>query len=205
MISCILKCLTSSYSKASRGVRSIVPLFFLAPSAPVPAKELPGTGTVTFVGSSTRHDFDGTAVCNRFARMVNEAPGREPQTGPAVLTAPVAAMSTGIERQRTLRARFESELFPLITGRLSAALLKRNNGSEFTLLLQLRNIERSIKARVPRLVDTTESVNVDLGLTLPRATFRRETPTVLGFIRVADAVKVNVKVQLDPLDTPWLP
>ncbi len=55
----------------------IVLLLFLALIAPVSAKELSGTCAVTFIGSSTLHDFDGTAACNRFALTVNEAPQRE--------------------------------------------------------------------------------------------------------------------------------
>lgn len=187
-------------------------LLFLALIAPVSAKELSGTCTVTFIGSSTLHDFDGTATCNPFALTVNAAPSGEPQLGPVVLTVPVAVMSTGIDRRdRTMRAMFESELFPLITGRLADVPLvelrrqiheSAKNGSEFTMLLHIRNVEQPIKARVSRLVDTTESFSVDLEFTLSLAMFRLEAPTVLGFIRVADAVKVKVNVQFDPLDTP---
>ncbi len=72
-------------------------------------------------------------------------------------------------------------------------------------LQEFRNIEQPIKTRVTRLVDTTESFNVDLEFTLSLATFRLAPPTVLGFIPVADAVKVNVNIQFDPLDTPWPP
>jgi hypothetical protein len=193
----------------------IVLLLFLALIAPVAAKELSGTCTVTFTGSSTLHDFDGTAACNPFALTVNEPQPGEPQLVSVVLNVPVADMSTGIDRRdRTMRAMFESELFPLITGRLAAAPLEEirrqihesaKKGSEFTLMLQIRNIEQPIKTRVTRLVDTTESFNVDLEFTLSLATFRLEPPAVLGFIRVADQVKVKVNVQFDSLGTPWPP
>jgi len=192
----------------------VLPLFLLL-IAPVSARELSGTCTVTFIGSSTLHDFNGKAACNPFALTVTAVPPGEAQLGSILLTVPVADMSTGIERRdRTMRAMFESELFPLITGRLAAVPLKElrrqihesaTNGSEFTLLLHIRNVEQPIKARVTRLIDSTESFNVDLAFTLSLATFLLEPPTVLGFIRVADAVKVKVNVQLDPLDTPWPP
>ena len=113
-----------------------------------------------------------------------------------------------------MRAMFESELFPLISGRLVSSPLEEmrrkihesaRNGSEFTLLLQIRNIEQPIATRVTRLVDTTKSFSVDLEFTLSLAYFRLEPPTVMGFIRVADEVRVKVNLQFDPLDTPWPP
>jgi len=194
-----------------RSLIIVLPLFLML-IVPVSARELSGSCTVTFIGSSTLHDFDGTAACNPFVLVVNSAPSGEPQLGPIVLTVPVADMSTDIDRRdRAMRAMFESEFFPLVTGRLSAAPLEEvrrlihesaNNGSELTLLLRIRDIEQPIKARVIRLVDSAERFDADLEFTLSLATFRLEPPTVLGFIRVADAVTVKVNVQLDPLDVP---
>ena len=197
-----------------RSLIIMLPVFLML-ITPATARELSGACTVTFIGSSTLHNFEGTATCNPFVLTVNAAPSGELQLGPVVLTVPVTTMITGIDRRdRTMWEMFESELFPLITGRLAAMPLKElrrqlhesaKTAAEFTLLLRIRNIEQPVKTRVTRLVDSTESFTVDLEFTLSLATFRLEPPTVLGFIRVADAVKVKVNVQLAPLDASWSP
>ncbi|NJC87218.1 MAG: YceI family protein [Desulfuromonas sp.] len=182
---------------------------------PATALELPGTCDVAFTGSSTLHDFDGTAACAPFVLAVTEASGGEPDLAAVTLSVPVAGMRTGIERRdRTMRDMFEAGPFPQITGRLAAAPLAElrrqlhqaaRSGSEFTLWLRIRGLEQPVATKVTRLLDTPQGFGLDLEFSVSLAAFRLEPPTVLGFIRVADLVRVKVGVQTAPLPAPWPP
>ncbi|MHB8707366.1 MAG: YceI family protein [Desulfuromonadales bacterium] len=189
-------------------------LLFACISASAAAVELPGTCQVEFTGSSTLHDFDGTAACNPFTLTVTDA-GDEAQLGEVTLSVPVTGMRTGIARRdRTMYEMFQAGRFPEITSRLTGAplaevrrQLHRAAGGTSTLPLtvRIRDIERPVAARVTGLVDTTRAFNVDLGFSLSLAAFRLPPPVVLGFIRVGDEVRVRVSVQVAPLPTPWQP
>lgn len=192
----------------------LLTLLFAGVSASAAAVELPGTCQVEFTGSSTLHDFDGTAACNPFTLTVTDA-GDEAQLGEVTLSVPVTGMRTGIARRdRTMYEMFEAGRFPEIVSHLTGAPLAERRRqlhqaaagmSTLPLTVRMRDIERPVAARVTGLVDTTRDFRVNLEFSVSLAAFRLAPPVVLGFIRVADEVRVRVSVQVAPLPTPWLP
>lgn len=192
----------------------ILTLLFACVSASAGAVELPGTCQVHFTGSSTLHDFDGTAACTPFILTVTDA-GGEAQLGEVTLSVPVAGMLTGIARRdRTMYEMFEAGRFPEITSRLTGAPLAEvrrqlhqasGGTSTVPLAVRIRDIERPVAARVTGLVDSTRAFSVDLEFSLSLTAFRLPPPVALGFIRVGDEVRVRVSVQVAPLPTPWQP
>lgn len=192
----------------------LLTLLFAGVSASAAAVELPGTCQVAFTGSSTLHDFDGTAACTPFILTVTGA-GDEAQLGEVTLSVPVAGMRTGIARRdRAMHEMFQAGRFPVITGRLTGAPLAEvrrqlhqaaGGASTLPLAVRIRDIERPVAARVTGLVDNSRAFSVDLEFSLSLEAFRLEPPTVLGFIRVGDEVRGKVSVQVAPLPTPWQP
>lgn len=189
-------------------------LLFACVSASAAAVELPGTCQVEFTGSSTLHDFDGTAACTPFILTVTDV-GGEAQLGEATLSVPVTDMRTGIARRdRTMYEMFQAGRFPEITGRLTGAPLAEvrrqlhqaaGGTSTLPLAVRIRDSERPVAARVTRLVDTPRAFSVDLEFSLSLAAFRLPPPVVLGFIRVGDEVRVKVRAQVAPLPLLWPP
>jgi hypothetical protein len=188
-------------------------VFFALIAAPAAALELPGTCRVAFYGSSTLHDFDGTATCEAFVLTVAETPDGEGDTGAITLAVPVAGMHTGIERRdRTMREMFEAGRFPKIVGSLSRLPLAERRqqlhqaareAGPIPLLLRIRDRELPVSARVTGLVDTDRTFTLDLEFPVSLAAFNLAAPAVLGFIRVADEVKIKVSVLTAPLPGPW--
>lgn len=192
----------------------LLTLLLACVSASAAAVELPGTCQVAFTGSSTLHDFDGTAACTPFTLTVTGA-GDAAQLGEVTLSVPVAGLRTGIARRdRSMYEIFQTGRFPEITGRLTGAplaVVRRQlhqsaaGTSTLPLTVRIRDIERPVAARVTMLVDTTRDFSIALEFPLSLAAFRLEPPIVLGFIRVADEVLVKVSIQLTPLPAPWQP
>lgn len=189
-------------------------LFCLLLAGPLAARELPGTCRVTFGVSATLHGFDGSAACMPFVLTVSGT-AEEERLEEATLTVTVAGMQTGIERRdRTMRAMFQAGDYPHITGRLRGAPLAElrrqlhaaaESGQPFELLLTIRSIERPVAVTASNLIDTPREFSVDLAFPVSLAAFELQPPVVLGFLRVADEVRVRVGLHLVPLPTPWTP
>ena len=190
----------------------LLALLFLP--APAFALDLAGSCEVRFAGSSTLHDFNGTGACDPFVLQIDEGRG-EPALRPAALHVAVGGMQTGNgSRDEKMRGMFAADRFPRIVGTLAggpiAALRRQTHaaaGSSGTLplLLKVRDIELPVAAKVTRLVDTTGEFSLDLEFPVSLAAYRLEPPSVLGLIRVADGVLVQVSLRLAPLSTPWQP
>jgi hypothetical protein len=123
-------------------------------------------------------------------------------------------MQTGIERRdRAMREMYEAGRFPRIVGRLPVAPLvelrrqlhQAAQGGTFPLQLRIRDREQAIAAQVSQLTDTENSFSVELQFPVSLAAYGLKPPSVLGFIRVGDEVRVKVSVQLAPLPTRWQP
>ena len=184
-------------------------------AAPATAGELPGTCHVSFDATSTLHDFAGTAACAPFVLAVTAPADGEARLEAVTLAVPVAGMRTGIDRRdRTMRDMFDAGRFPQIVGRLPAAPLAElrrqlhraaADGTTFPLELRIRDREQTVTARITALTDAADGFRVDLQFPVSLAASGLKPPTVMGFIRVGDEVRVKVSVQLAPLPTPWQP
>lgn len=191
----------------------IMALLFLA--APALAVELQGGCRVHFTGSSTLHDFDGTGSCEPFVLKLAEPVDGAAMLPEIVLTVAVAGMQTGnASRDQKMREMFGADRFPRIAGIIGGAppeVLRRQlhdaarGAQTFPLRLRIREVELTAPARVTQLIDDPKGVSFDLEFPVSLAAYRLEAPSVLGLIRVADAVKVKVTLQLAPLPTPWQP
>ncbi len=165
-----------------------------------------GTCTVDFIGTSTLHDFAGTAACEPFLVEIEQNPGAAPVIENAQVRIAVAGMQTGREtRDEKMREMFDSDQHPYILGvwrevnpdEVRQRLKTGGDGSgAFEFGLKIRDITHRISARAENFVETDGGMAFDLRFDVSLAAYELEPPSVLGLIRVGDTVRVKVAVDL---------
>ncbi|GAB4557424.1 MAG: hypothetical protein Tsb0017_12150 [Geothermobacteraceae bacterium] len=178
---------------------------FLLLTLPLPALALDGTCAVQFFGSSTLHDFEGTGRCAPFSIVIG--PGHK--VDDIRIAVPVAGMDTANKRRnKKMREMFEADRYPDITGHLAGNRLEtlvgrlhRAAGTEadFPFELIIRDRARQVQAKVTELVDDASHLAFTLSFPVSLKDFELKPPSVLGFIRVADQVRVEVRFDINPL------
>jgi len=171
--------------------------------APAAAMSLEGECAVRFFGDSTLHAFEGTGSCEAFSLAVENSDGRNLVRNGRV-EVNVASLDTDIAlRNKQMRAMFDSEHFPRIVGDFGDfnpdAFLRAWQDSpdaELDFDLTIRNVTRPVKARVHALQVTLEQIDFTLDFTLSLSSFGLDPPTVLGIIRVADEVRLDIDVNV---------
>jgi len=179
-------------------------LFLLALAVPASAAALEGTCQVNFYGDSTLHAFEGKGACEPFTLESTEREGISVIL-PAQVEVPVASLDTdNSSRDKKMREMFDSENFPKITGSFAdidpQALVGTWQGSgtgELPFNLTIRDVTRPVKATVTRMNVDHQRLEASFVLNLSLADFGLEAPGVLGIIRVADEVRVEIDVQLN--------
>ncbi len=185
----------------------IILFLLLVIAAPARGADLNGSCEVFFLGTSTLHDFSGTAPCQPFTLSIERGAqgGQMVQSG-AVVT-PVSGMDTDNRRRdKKLREMFQSEQFPHIEGTFvsfdigeALRLLRASDDGSGHLQfgLSIRNRERLIRANVENFSENPEQIAFDMEFEVSLQDYRLKPPSVLGLIRVGDMVKVKVEVKLD--------
>ncbi|MDB6132569.1 MAG: hypothetical protein JWM59_812 [Verrucomicrobiales bacterium] len=178
--------------------------FTTAPAASAPVQP-PGTWTgscdVSFHGTSTLHDFDGTV------RAVPLEVKVEPdKSGPVVSVAArvtVADMRTGDDgRDAKMRSMFQSSSFPQLEVKVEKAPVSQARptagGAAGTLPVKLiiAGNAAAVSGRVTDLKETADSVSFTLSFPVSLAACKLKPPSVAGLIRVGDEVTVKSWVSL---------
>jgi len=177
------------------------------------AMTLDGGCSIRFFGQSTLHDFDGQVACQPFIIQTEEGPtGRQVVQLP-VVTVRVSEMNTdNTSRDKKMWAMFDHEHFPEIKGHfvgldheLTLEQLTSSENDEVSLEfdLQIRDTRQHIKAKTSVLTITPEQIVFIMEFPLSLASFELKPPSVMGIIRVADEVRVEVQTTLqsqEPLE-----
>ncbi|MGE5189005.1 MAG: YceI family protein [Gemmatimonadota bacterium] len=182
----------------------------LAVSAAPPARAAGWRGSCDsrFRGTSTLHDFAGSARCRPFAVDVESGADGKASIGRTEVVVPVSGMDTGNgSRDRQMRRMFAGDQFPDIRGtfgnidpeKVRWELRQRPEaGVPLDFTLTIRDIARPVHAVARNFRDggTTISFVVDYavslgdyGLTPPKAFF--------GLVRVGNEVNVTTAVRLE--------
>jgi len=143
-----------------------------------------------FTGSSTLHDFHGTAAP---VTVVLEPEPSSAGRWSADVEVPVATLYTGIDaRDEKMRAMLDATHFPVIRGVLHnidpAAL--RTSG-RLGLMLVIGSVQRNTVATIDDWHESDDEVRFDASFDVSLKAFDLKAPHVL-FLRVADRVHVRV-------------
>lgn len=171
-------------------------LVLLSPLAAA-ALDVAGRCSVRFFATSTLHDFEGEAPCALLAIEPADAAGRYA----ARAEVEIARMTTGIAaRDRKMREMFQAKRFPRIVaafGAVDPAALRAGADGALAFRLSMHGAERDV---VPTVTGFTEvpgqSARFRASFTLALSDYGMRGPVAMGFIRVADGVRVEVDVEL---------
>jgi len=165
----------------------------LLATAPALAGEARGSLQLSFTGTSTLHDFQGTAGPVAIS-LSQDANG----TWSADVSVPVAELDTGNGwRDESMREMFDATRHPRILGRfrhLDAEMVRASGVLPF--VLQIRALERPVQATVTNWRQSEREASFDAAFDLSLESFRLEAPRTL-FLRVGDSVRVTVRVTLE--------
>jgi hypothetical protein len=173
------------------------------------AAELKGSCQIDFTGTSTLHDFAGTAVCRPFTIALEKGRDIPYRLVGSNVSVPVAGMDTdNKKRDEKMRGMFDAENFPLISGQVDELTsqvidkLKSPQGDQngqLALQLKIRDIELPQTAQVSHIQETEQQLELDLELELSLKAYQLKPPSVLGLIRVGDLVKVKIHLLLEKI------
>lgn len=185
--------------------------FLLFVTAPLRAHALDVAGrcTVRFLGTSTLHDWEGSARC---ALLSIASPDVSGQYGARAEVA-IAQMDTGISaRDKKMRQMFEAKKYPRIVATFAGvdpAALRSKQPNALPFRVKFHGVERAV---TPVLTNFSEvpgrSARFRASFELALSDFGLKAPVAMGFIRVGEIVKVVVDVELTakaPEPTPAAP
>src|SRR5512134_176668 len=190
----------------------IAAFLLLALVSSASAERFKGNCEIRFLGTSTLHDFAGTARCQPFSVSVAGGADEGRMIRGVEIAVPVEEMDTkNRKRDKQMRGMFESDKFPLIRSvltELDPDKIRREmrndpNGKgtvEFTL--KIRDIGHRIRAAVGNLRETPERVSFDVEFPVSLKTYDLKPPSPLfGAIRVGDTIAVRAAFRLESEST----
>jgi polyisoprenoid-binding protein YceI len=165
----------------------------LAAAEPAFAEGVRGRLQVTFTGTSTLHDFEGTAGSVEVS--LSQGAGG---SWSADVSIPVAEMKTGNAwRDESMREMLGAARHPQIRGRfrdLDAQQVRSSGVLPF--VLQIQTVERPVQATVTDWRQSEREASFDATFDVSLESFQLEAPRTL-FLRVGDTVRVTVHVTLE--------
>ncbi len=149
---------------------------------------------ISFVGSSTLHDFEGTADP---VHVTTEAQPDGKWAGE--VSVPVATLDTGIDaRDEKLLEMFDAAHHPQIRGHFRDVDAERvQRDAVLPFVLRIRDVERPVQAKLSNWKQPDDRhARFDADFDVSLQDFGLEAPHVL-FVSVDDTVHVTVHVALE--------
>lgn len=176
---------------------------------PAPAAEVGGRCDVRFLGSSTLHDFSGTASCRPFGILLGRDAGGRLVVSRAEVEVPAAGMDTGnASRDREMREMFQADRYPVIRGTfrdIDADGVRRDARSSegkaaIDMILRIRDVERTVRVGISNFKEGPGGVSFDAEVPVSLKKYDLKPPVkVLGLLRVGDEITVRIAVKLGPV------
>jgi len=182
----------------SHAIRYITTLFmtwFTMAGATAWAGQMTATASIRFQGSSTLHDFEGTAEARPFTIQYVE----DADTGKLIVTAStsldVGGMTTNNKkRDKNMAKMFDQEHYTMIQGDLEDIVLAGDETSKARLHLRIRNVEKDIEAVLSNLERSENGLRCTMTFPVILSEYGLKAPSVLGVIKVADTVQVECTI-----------
>lgn len=165
-------------------------------SAASMAEEVAATASIKFKGSSTLHDFEGAASTHPFIATFSQdgETGQIKATAKAELS--VADMTTNNKkRDSNMFKMLDLTHFEIIKGELVETMIPVDGSAETTLHLKICNVEHDVTATISNFQQDGDHVCCTIVFPLSLKAFNLKSPSVMGIIRVDDAVQVECTVE----------
>jgi len=184
-------------------------VFLFLAAASAMGRPIEGRCEIRFFGSSTLKDFSGTATSETFVVEAPDGVTNLQQVGEFVVRVPVRGLDTGhAAMNRKMHEMFREPEHPLIAGAVD-----RQGGSpgpadaepRLGLRITICGVERTLPARVTRVERSGDQAAVDLEFEVSLKAFGLKPPSLLGVLRVRDAVRVQVRLAMKAAPRPDVP
>lgn len=177
--------------------RSVVILLAgLLPLLPaVQAEEARTTASMTFHGTSTLHEFEGTVATAPFTARFSETKDGKTLVS-ATTSLKVRDMNTqNKKRDKNMFKMFDAKNHALIAGSVENAVLPKEGKSETKLKLKIRNVEKEISATLSDWKREGSKISCRITFPVSLKEFGLKAPSVMGLIRVGDTVNVECTLE----------
>jgi hypothetical protein len=166
----------------------------LLPLLPLAAETLRGTAVATFSGTSTLHDFTGTATSETFSVEWTPLPSGGGLFASTNLTFQVSGLSTAHQkRDRNMMKMFGA--VQAVGGSLAAGTIAE--GETPDLVVAIGPSLQTVPLRVSSLSESNGVIRFHADCDLSLKDGGLKPPSVVGLIRVGDQVKVAVDAVLE--------
>ena len=186
-----------------RPLLALATLLALIASGPaLRAESWTGTSDVTFKGSSTLHDFEGTVRAVPLKVTVKGAPGARSVS--ATSDVEVRKMTTDEkDRDKNMWEMFQSSVFrfiKIVVPETGEATLRPSAGKPGTMpvTLNIAGTTATVTGTVSNLRESEQTASFDLAFPVSLKAFKLTPPSTLGgLIKVGDTVEVQAHVTLN--------
>ena len=173
---------------------TVTALLLLASAAQ--AREFDGSAEITFKGTSTLHDFEGSVQAAPFQATFSEDKKAEELRVSASTSVAILEMDTqNKKRDKKMFKMFKSKTYPLITGSMENALIPMTGSGEATLLLKIHGVEKEIPVTLSDFTHDDQTAQCKMSFSISLKAFGLTPPSVMGLIRVGDNVQVECIVK----------
>lgn len=160
-----------------------------------------GTSDITFSGTSTLHNWQGTVKAKPFTSSVARDASGQPSRVQATVVVEATQMDTAEpKRDENMKKAMKVGDFPLITGLIDApfALVSASGSTpaKLPIKLKLLDTEQDVTGVVSNWKLEGKNASFDLDFDVSMKASGIKVPAVLLFIRVGDTVKVHATVTL---------
>ena len=168
-------------------------LLTLAGPAFAAGMDIPAEARIRFSGTSTLHDFEGTVDARPFVVRLEEEAGARRVS--ALVRVAVAGMDTqNAKRDTKMKNMLKHRDFSFIQGRVEQAPVPENGSGDVDLYLSICGNERLVPATVSDWLLEDGKLAFNLAFRVSLESFQLKPPSVLGLIRVGDAVRIECTV-----------
>lgn len=163
------------------------------------AVDYSGSGEVHFTGYSTGHNFGGDLNIKPFEAQLIKQGTQEILVIPKIQIS-IQDMKTGNgSRDNKMYDMFNSKAFPELSGQMLKLNISEENlsGTQFEILLKIKNIEKPITATATTLIKSDDSIKFGFSFPVSLSDYELRPPSALfGMIKVKDRVDVNGTLDL---------
>jgi hypothetical protein len=154
-----------------------------------PPHRWPAEAVIRFSATSTLHDFGGTLPAQPFQLILSN------NTWTAEADVRAGLMATAeTKRDRNMHAMIDTNSYPVLHGTVSTAPIPGPAGTNAVLSLKIRSQETALPVRVTHWLETDSDIQFHAAWDVSLKQYGLKPPSVLGFIRVGDTVRLEADV-----------
>lgn len=178
-----------------------MPMFAAEQADPTPVRQstkkeslsLVGTGTISFKGFSTLHNFEGQGNVQPFTLRIG-AGAKGGGEWSAAADLPVSTLNSGSRSRDTeMYKMFGGDSFPMIHGEVTKAPVPEGGSGEVTMQLRIRDQEHPVRIAITNWTQDKDTIQFHGAGQVSLSQYGLQPPSVMGMMRVKDTVVLEAQ------------